>query len=407
MKFLIFLACILLSLESLAAVQTLLDNPQGKIYFEETKDADAIILLNIKTPSIDVQKGETQVMADLYCDLLGSAATLRSDGISIVIHAKTTEAPRMIDDMLTKCMIITVDEQTFKQRKTELLRRYQNHTRTPPVAQANELLRSALEPDLLSPRAKAPLVRKVTYKAFQKFCKNVFRETYLQGIIYGGLTQEKAQTIVENALATLHSKPTEQGSFTVVDLPKNPLYYEVKGKCNENGALLAIQSPTDMPAVHRILIEVLREPFHKELQEQYHVAEAQEIHGRFFSVFAVESQEHDSRDLISHFELFLEKAGEVSPEQFEAKKRVVLDDLKKPRTSKEVALNLHKQMFYCGSSEKECIAACEQLTYEDFRKIASETLSKNNKQRFAIGITGSAAQNCLKYKKITSLKNLY
>ena len=112
----------------------------------------------------------------------------------------------------------------------------------------------------------------------------------------------------------------------------------------------------------------------------------QELERHLYSFFAIQSSSHDSRDLLSRFELFLENSlqglkDEVIPqERFESIRAAFLDQLQHPveNLSKMGAL-LYSIAFEYDADFKwleKRIEAFQNLTYDEFVQYSHDFLGE-------------------------------
>jgi insulysin len=326
-------------------------------------------------------------------------------------------------DIIREITQLTLREKKFKLYKDLLLREYQNGSMDMPVLQAYELLNSVLKKDFFTDKAKATAIRKITFDQFQDFYQHVFKQTYIEGTMYGNMNAEQAQELASQFLATLNSQPypkEEQPKEEIIVLPKDqgPFLIETKSKVQGNAAVLAValgRSELKERAVQQVLMQAMKGPFFSTLRTKQQTgyivrSYAEELEQHLFNTFAVQSNTHEGRDLIARFELFIEgflqELGktEVTREQFETFKKTFLTTLRQPPQSMtELTALLNKLAFtYEGDFDRieKRIRSFEELTYEEFLTISRQMLGKNNKQRIAIILTGSTPEETLKYKKL-------
>src|SRR5262249_12036796 len=127
-----------------------------------------------------------------------------------------------------------------------------------------------------------------------------------------------------------------------------------------NVAWLTIEGPPPFTFKHRaaqqVIMQDISAPFFEELRTKQQTgylvfSGSEEIERQLFSFFAVQSNTHDSRDLLARFELFLERylqefPTEMTEDRFEVLKQTLIETLKQPvRNLKEMAQLLNLLAF--------------------------------------------------------------
>lgn len=429
----------------------LVDNDNGKIYFAQDAYYSAPTiswLFQIKTPAIDPTNVESIVMADIFVKHanetlnayiypasvagLNFSISSANNGLAIGIDGYNDKSKSLFLDLLKELKEFKPREQKFKTYKELVLRNYLNDSLEMPIIQAYEVLKSVLHKNFFLSKQKAATIKKITFDQFQDFSQNLLEKTYVQGVLYGNMTQENAQTIASQLINTLASQPypkNEQIKEEVIVLPTNegPFIVETKSKVQGNAVILTLElDPFSFKerAAQEILMQAIKEPFFSALRTQQQtgyivLSSAEEMEQHLFDTFAVQSNTHEGRDLLARFELFIEdflqeigKTG-VTKERFENYKKALLITLRQsPQSISEMSALLYKLAFsYDGDFDwiAKRIQALEELSYEDFLESAYQSLGKENRRRLAIIFTGSTPETNLKYRKLSGtgqLRNL-
>lgn len=380
------------------------------------------------TPEVNAGDSTKVVLADLYVKALTEAFSPYSypaqmagfdyvvkrenNGIRLTIQGYSDTANTLLDTLLKVVSDGSLSTNKFGVYKETLLREYMNSGMDKPWMQASELLKSILNKDFTLDRDKAVALRKVNLDNFQQYVKNIFSTVYVEGMIYGNITEEKAKDIAQDVLkAFASSKPysaADRDPREIVNLPvdKGPFYIEAKTAAQGNAAIMAIETiPFSMEAfaAQDILAQAITEPFFNELRTRQQTgyivfSTAQEMERHLFTFFVVQSNTHNPRDLISRFELFIEsflqelQATSLPQERFEKIKAALITKLQKPATTlDEMGLLLNTIAFDYNADfdwYNKRIAALQELQYDRFVALTREMLSKNNKRRVAILMNG-------------------
>jgi insulysin len=276
-------------------------------------------------------------------------------------------------------------------------------------------------------KAKAAAVKKITFQNLEKFTENLFSSTYVEGMMYGNMTETQAKELSEQLLVTLESTAypkDKQLTREVVVLPddKGPFIIDAKAKTQGNVAILAIETlPFNFQykAAQQNLKQAIRNPIFSTLRTKQQTgyivfSQGEEVELHLFDIFAVQSNTHDGRDLIARYELFLEgflqEIGktELSEQEFETIKTALLEILTQPpKNIREMATILYKVAFKYNADfdwlDKR-VEGFKTLCYPKFVELSQDTLGKQNKRRIAILLKGAIPEaGSLQYQKLNTV----
>lgn len=400
----------------------------------------------IKTPEIEMGKAMSVVLGDLFVksvnDSIGKfsydaemaglkySVTRTDNGIGITLSGYSENAPLLFAEILKRLKEIHPSDDKFDIYKQSLLRQYSNTAKDSPLQQASELLKLLTYKNFTTDKHKAAALRKVNFEKFNQFTTGLFNHTYIEGLIYGNLNKGQAYDLSQQLIQTLGGVPypkNDQLKKMVAVLPDNegPFYLENKTKAKGNAVILAIEAPAysiKTRAVQQLLQQMMEEPFFYELrtrqQTGYTVGNsAEDLERHLFSYFALLSNSHEARDLLSRFELFIEQFVQDLDKQadsektFEANKTALKQLLtQRPNNIEEMGKQLKQLAFtYDGDFDwiDKRIKALDELTYPEFLKTAHEILGKQNKRRFAVLVEGTQLdENLLDYTHINDINQL-
>ena len=150
-------------------------------------------------------------------------------------------------------------------------------------------------------------------------------------------------------------------------------------------------------------MQAIKEPFFAALRTKQQTGYlvhsfSEEVERKLFNIFAVQSNTHDVRDLLSRFEQFIEgyiqEIGktELLEHQFENIRDTLLIKYSEPakNISKMGDLLDTLAFDYDGDFDwiNKRISAFRDLTYEEFVTTAKNFVGRNNKRRLAILLKG-------------------
>lgn len=419
------------------------DNDKGKVYAAQ----DALFHtptiswnIYIKTPAIDASDIKKNMLGAIYAryaaDILahyiypasqaGLNFSLQSkvNGIAVSIDGYSDKADDLLLDMVRAMKELKPREQKFKVQKERLIRDYEDQLVESPLMQAFDLLANIIYKDRALSKTNLAALKKITFDDFSDFCNEVFAKTYIQGILYGNTTEAKAKNLTDRLNSALESMPypvEDQYKIEVINLPadKGPFYIEAKSKVQGNAALLAIETlpySLENRAIQQIAMQAIKEPFFTSLRTKQQTAylvysDAMDFDKNLFSLFSVQSNTHDPRDLLSRFELSIEEfvqeidKGGVTEEKFENIRQSQIMTLKYPvHNMQEMgALLFNLLVDYDGDFGRiaKRIDSFEQLSYQKFVEGVKQEFGKRNKHRLAVLFSGTIPEDgTLKYTRL-------
>lgn len=390
------------------------------------------------TPAIN-GRAKAAALSELFCNALsdrlhstlhmasvaGINATL-SPGhhfIQININGYSEKAAGLGNIVFAKLKDFEIAEDRFDVLKEQLLSTYANASKELPFMQGKELLENLLITDTPLQRDKFEELKDIAYKDFLEFSRQVFQSVYVEGFVYGNCAQEDAVMLSNNLLSSLDSEvfvrdfiekrkvrllPAEEGPFVVTE--STPSLGEA--------ALLAIeQGPYsyEARAKQMLLGKYLQEFFFDRLrtkqQTGYYVrAKDSDVEGQLLQLFVVQSSSHNPHELLARFDLFLDEMNQefetiISKESFAKTRSMVVQELSlPPENMQTMATRLTTLAFeYDGTFDHypKLIASTQNVTYEDLKAFARETLSRDNTRRLAILVEGKTpGKQPLRYRQI-------
>jgi insulysin len=425
----------------------IVNSPKAKIYFaadDQFQQPKISWLIEIKTPDINIGKADSVVLADLF--VKNATETLsaisypaglaglnfnverKEYGILITIEGYSENAYLLLGQILTQFQN-KLSEQNFKIYKSALLRQYQNFSKESPLKQASEMMKNLIYKNYTTEREKAAVLKKITYGKYNEFAESFLKQNYIQGFLFGNMTEKQAQVIAQqipNEVGGEPYLPKDQPKTEVIILPENkgPFYIENKFNIQGNAAFLAIENPEftfQKRAAQQILMQAISEPFFAQLrtkqQKGYIVSSsAEEIERELFNIFAVQSNTHDPRDLLARFELFIESylqeiTLELTEERFTNIKKALINLVSHPAKNIQEMGELLNRLAFKYEQDFEWInkriEGFNQLSYSQFLTFAKEFLGRDNKRQVGFLVYGLIPpQNQFSFSRLTNLEVL-
>lgn len=400
----------------------------------------------IKTPEIKVGDALKVVLADLYIKNLENTLSKYSypaemggleydvsreiNGVKLTIYGYDDKAYLLLSKILETIKSGELDFANFNLYKETLLRKYENSSKSPPLSQDAEVLKKTIYKSFTTDQEKAVAIKRVSLQKFRSFVSTLFNQSFIQGMMYGNLTEEEAKQTAAKLLETFNTSPypkDQQFKKEVIVLSDTagPYYLETKANVSGNATILAIEYiPYTFKArgAQEILSQGMNEPFFSELRTKQQTGyivfnNADELERHLFSFFAVQSNTHNPRDLLARFELFIENflqeiRSETLPEErFNKLKNAVIQKLKVPaKNLKEMGSVLENLAFqYEGDFQwlDKRLKALEALDYDEFLNFADAILGKSNRRRLGVLLEGVTEDDTtLNYIKIRTSHEL-
>lgn len=414
--------------------EIILDGPKGKIYYApDTRFLTPNIgwAIQLKTPSIIDGNASQVVQGELYVKCLKEAldpyiypaalAGLNCDidtkenGIAISIDGYSDKASLLLSKIIDAMKAEPPSEQTFKVWKASLLRQYQNFGKDNPIELAHQLMLSILYQHYTTEKEKAAAIKKITYPQFVEFVQKLFSKVYVEGMLYGNMTLDQAKEVSANLVKATPGEPYPPAQHykpEVILLPENkgPFFVEVKVPTQGNVAWLTMEAQPaasgppyfKQRAAQQILMQDINAPFFEELRTKQQTgylvySGSEELERKLFSFFTVQSDTHDSRDLLARFELFIERylqemPHELTEERFNILKFSLIDSLEKANKNvREMSQTLNLIAFKYDADFNwidKRVAGLKELTLEECYSLGRALFGKQNRRRIGLILNG-------------------
>ena len=415
---------------SLPPIKLLSDDSSSKFYYSQDNYYGVPKIswtIQVKTPQVTQDDPLKVVFADIYVKLVEDALDKfsypakmagleykierKNNGIEIILNGYSENAQYLWEEILQQMVTLDPTMEKFKIYKDSVARNYKNFSKESPLEQSIELFKSILYEDFITEKEKESALRKASFKKFKEWQNQLFHQTYTEGVFYGNLTETRAREVMSLTKETFYNglyPKNEQQPDKVIVLPENegPYYLQARTKAQGNSVILAIQTPTfsfNERAAQQILMQAIKQPFFNALrtkQQTGYIVDSlgQEIERKLFNLFVVQSNTHDTRDLLYRFEAFIEgylqELGktELNEEQFETIRNAQIHNLEEPaKNIKEMGKLLNELAFkYDGDFHwlDRRLEALQQITYDQLIEQAYAMLGRQNRQRLGILLNG-------------------
>ncbi|MBN4067316.1 insulinase family protein [Simkania negevensis] len=398
---------------------------------------------HINTPSVQPGDPRSTVLADLYTLSLEEALNTFSyvaataglhynvqrvrKGIGISIYGYSQRAGVLFEEIIKKLKTITPTETEFNIYQQQTETDYANALKESPAVQGIELVSDILRKDFVTSTDKLQTIKSIHYNEFLAFVKELFKETFTEGLLYGNISESEAKKITNTLQNTLASPAFPEGKKQeeeVILLPKGPYFIEKKIEQLGNTAILIVQdSPYSFQkrAVQSILSKGIESPFYSTLRTQQQTGYlvwswSQEIERQLFTFFVVQSNTHAPRDLLSRFETVIEGftenlETEFPEENFDSVKQALLTILETPPESMDEMNALLSTLAFQYDGDfnwiNQRIAGMKEINYPEFLEEAKAMLGRTNRARLGILIKGKTPNGQeVEYRNLADVRHL-
>lgn len=370
---------------------------------------------------------------DCYQALLaGLAFTLENkDGdVELEVKGYSDHSLALLEKIFEKLAHQQPSEERFALYKEDLARDYDKAMKEGPLNRGRELLKGCVHEEFILSDAKAKALQEITYEKLLSFSATPFDSTYLQAVLYGNLERQTASQVWQSYEKFFPGQPYPKREQPVKKVlwpseEGGPYYLEASCEQRGNAVLLAIHNGAysfKARAAQQLLEKSLEEPFYSTLRTQQQTAyivvnTSQDIERQLYSVFAVQSATHNSRDLLARFELFLEgylQEMDKNPalkDQFETLRAALVTWLTQPPENlHEMASRLRLLAFdYEADFDwiDKRVQAFRDLTLDEFLAYSREFIGRVNRRRLAVLMNGVVAPQCaFNYTRVADLPAL-
>lgn len=326
--------------------------------------------------------------------------------ITLEISGLSASAPLLLQETLKELRGRPLTEAEFRLASERLRQFYAQTLQASPLYQALSEFRSLAQPHRIPTLEKEKALATLHYGDYLMFHNALWEKAYIDALFSGNLSVQAAEAAWLDIQSLLVREPylrAEHSPIQVLSLPEAQGPYQIAHPISTygNAAMLILDGGEIRPSLS-LLDDSLHEAFFSELRTKQKTgyvaaARAAELDGRFFEFFLVESNSHQPDDLLYRFELFLETyreelATHVSSERFDLLKRSALDTLQNQYRSLNDRATLWDQLAFEKGGNfaylEEQMAALSSLSYETFLQESRAFLSRDNRRRLALLLTG-------------------
>ena len=411
----------------LLSPQKLIDNEYGTLYFSQDtlyNSPEIAYLLRFKDQQLDNTAYSSclftiyfrhlfDVLEQTISDAREAGLTIFTkfigNAVEISINGFHDKSSLFLQQLLTKAKNANLTEEKFQQYKKAYAAELANKEKELPIMQAIEIVNNALY-CLPSVQQKLEVTEKLTFKDYTDFQEKLFSISYLDAFFCGNLTKQEALHLWQDIIKEIDFVPfPKQDHFPqkILNLEKQKTPTKIAQTTSAGGTGLILtlgQGSFDFTkrASQEILAACLWESFFTSLRSKQKTAyqvrsQAHEIYQKLLQIFAVQSNSHNSQDLLHRFEFFLEDFKEnlsnyISEDRFSKIQQSLIKQYQAPLNN--LSETATRMMMLCYDYDADFdwiqkrIQAFENLCYDDFLQFAKHWFSYKNNARLAISVDG-------------------
>ena len=360
---------------------------------------------------------------------IDASVTTQDLTLTLMMSGFSNKAPLLLSEITTATRNVKPSENDFNRLKNSLKTNYINQQNAMPFMQANQRMASAVYNDSPTPESLQKALDNISFNDFNEFASQLFKQTYLEALFAGNLSQDDASTIWESLSSTFKSRSYPKDAHRekqvfILNKDSGPYAIPAETPMQGNAVILLIEqgaSTYKSRAAQEILGTALSDDFFKTLrtkQQTGYIARGwkRNVSDQLLQYFGVQSATHNPDDLLSRFELFLENfvkdfSSEFSQDRFDEVKNGVITTLTNPPTNLNDYSSRQFAFAYKHNGDfeylKNVAKAAEEITYDEIRQYAIEFFSRSNNRRLAVLLQGAPTGSAFQYQELSpiALKN--
>ena len=319
---------------------------------------------------------------------LNYAITDGYEGVYITVSGYRESSIKLLETLINHLISPKLNEEQFSGIKDKITREYQNFY----LSDAWRIVRDQTErifrnvyysPDEMHQNAK-----NVSLSQILDFSDVIFKNTFIEGLVFGDYTKEEAKKSLEILKKGLSTSPiSKESSFQVRYLNQlDPEKIQAISKLKVNNSCFwreyfLSDDSYESQAISRIINQAINRPFFTEMRTNQQLgyivwSGAQRRDDSQYLYFIIQSGVYPADQLNSRAQKFIktipDMVGQIKPDLFEKYRQSAIDDLeKKPKSIYERAM-MHKNTVFEFDGDfdrdKKIIEALKKVKQEDIVK---------------------------------------
>ena len=374
-----------------------------KIYFpEKFTDLKSQALMTLYIAAVNESMNETSYPAKLAG--MNYNVSNDAEGISILINGYSDSIDDLLKEVLVNMKDITIPESQFEALRDKKIRDWNNVALGNATGIAREGMRKMLRKYYYDSTEMAGEAENINFSNVKQFSKALLKKGYIEGLIYGNVSESQARKNTDLLTDILKIKPEKwkkvihQGrlDFTVGEDITQVLKTQVNNSClwrlqyfGENSIEEAAQA--------QVIGNFVESPFYLEMRTKQQLGYivwggAASADKSSYFYFIIQSGNHSAEYLANQAEQFSltlpDSLRELPEEDFLVIKNSVIEKIKeKPTSISEQAGKYYTLAFdYNGNFNRneELIQAVDNLTKEKSVEVLSKVLLKETLERATV-----------------------
>ena len=334
--------------------------------------------------------------------LAGLNYTIREgyEGVYIDVNGYKESAMSLYETILDHLVAFSITESQFSAIKDKIIRDYENFSLSDAHQQTREMGPDLIYETKFTWKEALPVARTITLDNMKEYEKNLFRNTFLEAMVYGDFEKKDAMRVVSLFKDKTKTKPIEKEktfelAYLQMDKPESIHYTNnlmVNNSCFYRKYVFAEDSPKNR-ATALIINKAIQQPFFTEMRTNQQLgyivwSYLRNLDETIYLNFLIQSGEYSADELNKRANSFIAGASELLSSMDEDTYQKLIESSieeieKRPMSISERASKLRSLIFEHDvdyERDKKTIESLKQLTKtEVVEKLEIVTSEKSRK----------------------------
>ena len=329
-------------------------------------------------------------------------------GIALSLGGYSARMLDLLQVLIKRLRQINIKQETFAAIHEGMMRGLKNQKLTQPFRQAQYYGQMLLETPNFTREALLIALRGLTLPDVKRYANRFLRRTYMEGVVVGNLSQEKARAGLRKVLDTLNAEvlpPNKRVAEQVRLVPMGADWvFSKKIAVNNSVTNIMFQMGQTDPSLRGALLIIskpLGQQFYSIMRTRQQLGYIvwggmNQIRKKLFLFFLIQSGQYSADVLMTRMESFIpgfvEHFKGLTKADFERFRAAVIQaKLERDKTLAEIA----NRLFWVAFQNDEQfdyvsrdIAAVQKLTRAEVESVLVKALANKNSTRLTIRLTG-------------------
>ena len=284
------------------------------------------------------------------------------EGFYITISGYSESAISLYTTLLTHMVDFSLTVDQFNAVKDKIIRSYENYPLSDAHQQTREKGYDVFDNVKFSWSESLPVAREATFDDIKSYAKNIYKETFVEGFVYGDFTSDNSKDIInafKEKTETLGIEREEAFDLQYLVQPESEyLQYvdrlKVNNSCFYREYNIGSDSP-EMQAISLVASQAIQQPFYTEMRTNQQLGYIVWSYPRLredthYLAFVIQSGEYSAAELSDRASKmiysFPETISSLDSETFEQLKKSAIEKLeKRPMSIAERSGKLKNYIF--------------------------------------------------------------